>query len=199
MPSPYPNILQRVEELDISEALTSYRQKLALPINYIQFESKPIKNSVQLNWGVFPNDEFVNGEVERKFNSYSSYQPIASMKSYASSFTDNDVLLSNPLVFYRLKVTDKDNKINYSKELSINKKDIKSVNFTTNASILTIETDSKLGGSITIFQTDGKIISQSTINQQSQKISLSNWPIGIYNAIVQQGGITSTYRFYKGL
>jgi hypothetical protein len=199
MPSPYPNILQRVEELDISEALTSYRQKLALPINYIQFESKPIKNSVQLNWGVFPNDEFVNGDVERKFNIYSSYQPIASMKSYSGSFADNDVLLSNPLVFYRLKVTDKDNKINYSKELSINKKDIKSVNFTINASVLSIETDSKLGGSITIFQTDGKIITQSTINQQSQKISLSNWPKGIYNAIVQQGGITSTYRFYKGL
>ena len=199
MPPPYPNLLQRVEELDISELLASYRQKLALPINYIQFDSKSIKNSVKLNWEILPSDEFVKGEVERKFNTYSAYQPIESMLSSVSSFTDNDVLLNNPVVYYRLKVLDKDNKVNYSKELSVNKKDIKSVNFNSNASMLTVDSDSKLGGTIRVFQTDGKIICQSVINQQIQTINISNLPAGIYNAIVQQGGITSSYRFYKGL
>ena len=199
MINPYPNILQRVEVLDITDLLSSYRQKLALPINYIQFDYKSIKNSIKLNWEIFPKDEFVKGEIQRKSNSYGTYQAIESMGSYASNFTDNDILLNNSVVYYRLKIIDKDNKINYSKELSINKKDIKTVNFSSNATTVTIEADSKLGGTIKVFQTDGKVVIQSQITKQSQTINLSNLPDGIYNTIVQQGGITSTYRFYKSL
>ena len=199
MPTPYPNLFQRVEELDITEPLANYRQKLALPINYIQFDSKAVKNSVKLNWSILPSDEFVTGEVERKFNNYSAYEPVSSMLKAESSYTDNDVLLNNSVVYYRLKVIDKDNKINYSKEISVNKKDVKTVHFSSNASTLTIEADNKLGGTIKVYQTDGKMISQSAITQQIQTLSLSNWPTGIYNVIVQQSGITSTYRFYKGL
>jgi formylmethanofuran dehydrogenase subunit D len=152
-----------------------------------------------LNWEIFPKDEFVKGEIQRKSNSYGTYQAIESMGSYASNFTDNDILLNNSVVYYRLKIIDKDNKINYSKELSINKKDIKTVNFSSNATTVTIEADSKLGGTIKVFQTDGKVVIQSQITKQSQTINLSNLPDGIYNTIVQQGGITSTYRFYKSL
>ncbi|MCF8341203.1 MAG: T9SS type A sorting domain-containing protein [Chitinophagaceae bacterium] len=199
MPPSFPDILQRIEVLDITALLSSYYQKLALPINYIQFKSKISNNSVLLNWEVFPNDEFVKGEVQRKFISNGTYQTVSSMKSYSESFTDNDVLIYNPLVFYRLKVYDKDNKINYSKELSINKKDIKTVLFSVINSALVIDADNKLGGTIKIIQTDGKVISQSSIIQKSSTININSLPTGVYVAIVQQAGTNYSYRFYKGL
>jgi hypothetical protein len=199
MPPSFPDILQRIEVLDITTLLSSYYQKLALPINYIQFKSKISNNSVLLNWEVFPQDEFVMGEVQRKFSSNGTYQTVSSMKTYSDSFTDNVVLIYNPLVFYRLKVYDKDNKINYSKELSLNKKDIKSVHFSVIKSALVIEADNKLGGTIKLMQTDGKVISQSSIVLKSSTINISSLPTGVYVAIVQQAGTNYSYRFYKGL
>jgi len=198
MPTPYPDILQRIEVLDITPLMQSYYQKLSLPINYIQFKSTATNNSVKLHWEVFPADEFITGDVERKFSSAEAYKSIAPMSSYAASFTDNNVLLDNPLTFYRLKVTDKDNKINYSREISVNKKDAKKINFNVQSSSLFVETDNKLGGSLRIIQMDGKIKFESPITQQTTTVNINNWTTGVYIAIVVQNGISTTYKFQKG-
>lgn len=199
MPTPFPDIIQRIEMLDITLVMQSYYQKLSLPINYIQFKSTATNNGVKLNWEVFPADEFVTGDIERKFNNTEAYKSIAPMSSYSAAFTDNNVLLDNPLVYYRLKVIDKDNKINYSREISVNKKDAKKVNFNVHASSLFVETDNKLGGSIRVIQMDGKIKFESPIAQQTTTININNWSTGVYIAIVLQNGITTTYKFHKGL
>jgi hypothetical protein len=198
MPTPFPDIIQRIEVLDITLPMQNYYQKLSLPINYIQFKSSATNNSVKLNWEVFPADEFITGDVERKFSSAEAYKSIAPMSSYAASFTDNNVLLDNPLAFYRLKVIDKDNKINYSREISVNKKDAKKINFNVQSSSLFVETDNKLGGSLRIIQMDGKIKFESPIIQQTTTVNINNWPTGVYIAIVLQNGITTTYKFKKG-
>lgn len=199
MPASFPDILQRIESLDITTLLQNYYQKLSLPINYIQFKSTATNSTVKLNWEVFPSDEFVNGDVQRKFSSNEEYISVSPMSSFASSFSDINVLQNNPLVFYRLKVLDKDNKINYSKEISVNRKDAKKINFNVINSSLFIETDNKLGGTIRVIQMDGKIKHESFITQQSTIVNINNWPTGIYVAIVLQNGVTTTFKFHKGM
>lgn len=183
------------ESLSLFSYLSVYNGNSNLPIHAIEFNAVSKGNNVSLNWEI-QSDELLKAiELQRKSSVNDDYQTIQNFTALKSSFIDNSALENYNGLYYRLKLTDKDNKSTYSKEVHVIKAIINPVSFSLNKSVLTINLKGNARGMVQIWQTDGKMYYQSALNQSSNSIYLNNLKSGINIAMVKVDGVNYSYKF----
>lgn len=183
------------ETLSLFPYLSVYNGNTNLPIHAVELNAVSKGNNVSLNWEI-QSDELLKAiELQRKSSVIDNYQTIQNFTALKSSFIDNLALENYNCLYYRLKISDKDNKPTYSKEVYVSKSTSNNVSFNLNKSVLTINIKGNSRGTIQIWQTDGKMYYQSALNQSSNSIYLNNLKSGINIAMVKVDGVNYSYKF----
>ncbi|MFI5129463.1 MAG: PQQ-dependent sugar dehydrogenase [Chitinophagales bacterium] len=102
-----------------------------LPVQMISFTGTLNNNAALLNWRTSAEVNTANFEIERSIDA-ANYNKIGTVAASGNttvavdySFTDNDaVTLSAPLVYYRLKIVDRDGNYTYSNVVTISLADM---------------------------------------------------------------------------
>ncbi|MCY7421462.1 MAG: T9SS type A sorting domain-containing protein [Chitinophagaceae bacterium] len=168
-----------------------------LPLSWLGFNVQKQNNSALINWQIanqINNDYFeVQAGVDANNLSTIGMVPATSVNSY--NFTHvNYTSLPGSKVYYRIKQVDKDGKFTYSKVLKLNL-DSKTFAFKVignpiqgNNLNIAIESATFNKGSLTIFDLQGKKISQQNISwfagTSQRLITLPNLAKGMYSAIL---------------
>jgi hypothetical protein len=175
--------------------LSAYNSNSNLPIYSIELNGVSNGNSVLLNWEIQSDELLKTIELQRKTTTNDNYQTIQKFVALKSSFIDNSAFENYNGLYYRLKLSDKDNKPTYSKEVYVSKSKSNNVSFNLNKSVLTINIKGNSRGTIQLWQTDGKMYYQSALNQTNNSIYLNNLRSGINIAMVKVDGVNYSYKF----
>jgi hypothetical protein len=196
--APYFNAKSPKEEsLSLFEYLAVYNGSVTLPIKSVELNAVAKSNNVSINWEI-QSDELLKGiELQRKLSSTDSYQTIQNFTALKYSYIDNSALENNNGLYYRLKLSDIDNKSTYSKEVYVSKSKSNLVDFSLTKSVLTINIKGNTRGMVQVLQTDGKMYFQSVLNQSTTSISLNNLKPGINIAMVKVDGLNYFYKFFN--
>ncbi|MCF8341204.1 MAG: T9SS type A sorting domain-containing protein [Chitinophagaceae bacterium] len=183
------------ESLSLYEYLSAYNNSGSLPIQSVELNAKAKGDNVIVNWVIMADELLKTIELQRKSLITDNYQTIQNFTALKSSFIDNSALEKYNGLYYRLKLSDKDNKPTYSKEVYVSKSTSNNVSFNLNKSVLTINIKGNSRGTIQIWQTDGKMYYQTALNQSSNSIYLNNLKSGINIAMVKVDGVNYSYKF----
>jgi hypothetical protein len=183
------------ESLSLFEYLAVYNGSTTLPIQSIELNAVSKGDNVSLNWDIKSDEILKSIELQRKPTVNESYQTIQNFIALKSSYIDNLALENLNGLYYRLKISDKDNKPNYSKEVYVSKSTSNIVSFNLNKSVLTINIKGNARGMVQIWQTDGKLYYQSALNQGTNNIYLNNLRSGVNIAMVKVDGVNYNYKF----
>ena len=127
------NIL--VNNSDTQESIINFPLKIkglgvgCLPVKYLSFEGKVVKNSLLLNWTT--TEEINNNyfQIERSFNGIDFTQIGLALDGFENgtkreyAFKDySDLLRNKKIIYYRLKQIDNDGSYNFSKNLIVSLK-----------------------------------------------------------------------------
>jgi hypothetical protein len=179
----------------------------------LSFSGKLIGNKAQLNWTMTKEDETLQFAIEKSADGR-IFNAIASLNSYNNgqdinlySFADPDTIQS--IVYYRLKITDDEGAIKYSRIVQLNGKMQESMVVTVINPFdqkLRFELATSLNGKadIDLINLQGKVVKRKefNINNGSNSIAIDNTdilPAGIYilriefNGRIVQRKITKTY------
>ncbi len=97
------------------------RQNAALGIHLLNFTANKTTGGTQLNWQTENEETYTTFNIERSTDNGTSYTSIAGSASTAASFYSyTDKTLAKGANLYRLKITDLNGTITYSKSLTIN-------------------------------------------------------------------------------
>jgi hypothetical protein len=167
-----------------------------LPIDFLSFDAKRISGDVQLNWKVscttnFPDIRF---DVERSmdgrnFNVIDHKIIASSTCSQAFSYLDKTAV--NGINYYRVKYTETDGKVAYSKILFVLNRErgfeLSSLlpNLVRNSTILHITAANKTNISLIVYDMQGRAVQKfnKTFDAGSNKMNLDfgNLPAGTYS------------------
>ncbi len=101
-----------------------------LPVEMIKFVGTKVEKSAMLQWATATEKNSSHFEVERSFDA-KNFKTVGKVKSNGNSasvknyqFKDEDAFVNNePVVYYRLKMIDRDASFEYSNTISINNTD----------------------------------------------------------------------------
>lgn len=183
------------ESLSLNTYLAAYNGYTSLPIHSIELHAAATGNNVTLNWDIQSDDFLKSIELQRKVTANENFQTIETVASKKSTFIDYSALANQKGLFYRLKLSDIDNKPTYSKDVFVTNSTTNPVTFSQSNNVLTINIKGNTKGVVQIFQTDGKMYYQTPLNQSSTTIYLNNIKSGINIALVKIDGVSYNYRF----
>lgn len=183
------------ESLSLNTYLAAYNGNTSLPIQSIELHAVATGNNVTLNWDIQSDDFLKSIELQRKVTANENFQTIETVASKKSTFIDYSALANQKGLFYRLKLTDIDNKSTYSKDVFVANSTTNPVTFSQSNNVLMINIKGNTKGIVQMFHTDGKMYYQTALNQGSTPIYLNNIKSGINIAVVKVDGLSYSYRF----
>ena len=180
-----------------------------LPVSLFSFTAILQSNkTVALNWQTLSEQSLSGFTVERSADG-TTFAPIAYVTAKGNSSIKQNYSAIDPqplyaINFYRLKITDIDGKITYSKTVSINIDDNSftlklSPNPTKNTLFVKAGGDNEKGTFI-IYDVSGRKMQEIKVDLNgatSFSIDVNNLPAGIYNLQLQTISATYTKRFIK--
>ena len=183
-----------------------------LPVNLLSFQGNLNKNNkVTLNWTVADNETVNYFEIEKSLNGR-DFEAVgtvfASEKRGTEKYMFYETVTNNDKVFYRLKMIDKENDIDYSRVLvfmlkSINTTDIKVIgNPVKDKLTFTYTSYETKAVDVKVFDMSGRLVMNNKVNsyEGSNTISLplnSTLKTGMYVVEVSNGVDVKTAKFIK--
>jgi len=115
---------------DMPAIFTGTDDNNPLPVEMIKFTGSKVDQAASLAWATATEKNSSHFEVERSFDA-TNFKAVGKVKSNGNSasvknynFTDEDAFVNNePVVYYRLKMVDRDGSFEYSNTISINNND----------------------------------------------------------------------------
>jgi hypothetical protein len=184
-----------------------------LDVDIRDFNVKKDGERMQLQWQVSNNSEALNFEMEYSLNAV-NFNSIGTMKATNAPDQENYMYSylaaknTNPIVYYRIKITGKDGRIKYSNIalLHCNDKDNNTPIIFPNptAGELWLDTKNILSGTadVSTWNAQGKLISHATVKiMQGEYIlklpGLDNYPPGVYLIKIKSATGSITQRIIK--
>lgn len=173
--------------------------KKTLPVTLVSFTAeKKDKNFVYFNWQTateintdrFEIESSIDGRTFKSLTSVKASGNSSTVKSYAYNIQQN---ATSPVVYYRLKIIDKDGKSSLSKIIAINFDNDKNTvritpNPVSNGSAKVSFKENFTGRiAVWIYNTNGIRVSQAEKllqNESSFAVNVSNLPVGLYKVVV---------------
>lgn len=156
-----------------------------LPVELVDFSYAERGEHLELLWQTASEEKFSHYEIEKSKNTYSwnSLDKIYSngapgLQQY--SFLDTSV--EDGYSYYRLKMVDLDGSVDYSNILLYHRKTISLVDIYPNPvkDVLTIDSEDYIGGKLSIYDMQGRLSHQGTLNKSKTTITTSNFNKGMY-------------------
>jgi hypothetical protein len=184
---------------NIDDAFLCISPGCVLATTLTNFYAVPNKCNANLNWSAADENELKNYEVQTS-NDGIIFKPVATMiPTNASRYTFENKAESGKS-FYRLKLNDKNNSFTYSKiiPITINCDNV-SVNVYPNpvSDMLHVNINSNALNSAIIYNTAGKNISNTILQNGDNSINIKNLPNGIYVVKILNNIDTKVYRVTK--
>jgi hypothetical protein len=184
---------------------------IALPVKLIVFQGNLNSNKVTLQWIVGQNETAERFEVERSFdgiNFTTAALVFTTGKTGSENYMFYENLTNSGKVYYRLKMYDKSQAINYSKILAFQttaskSNEIKILNNpVTDKLTFSFQSDISQQVMVKIIDMQGRVQIKQTLNgfQGSNMVSfplISAFPAGTYVVKVSMGAETLTSKFVK--
>ncbi|MEO8855252.1 MAG: T9SS type A sorting domain-containing protein [Ginsengibacter sp.] len=176
----------------------------ALPITLINFSGRYLQQSVQLNWEVGNQENLEVFAVEKSFNgsSFTEIGEVAPKQAGADinyQFIDNGTLAD--VVYYRLKIIDKDGKFSYSNVIRINATTIGISIYPNPVSDQLLIKNLPFASSIhlSILNTKGESVKEINFFSTSTSlyINTANLPGGAYILLMLSTNRKSAFKFIK--
>ena len=202
--------------IDFNDNLMSVSGQISLPIHLQSFTAQKFgPNSSLLEWTSSSEDNASHYEVERSMDAqnwtYVSTEVARGSVNYKTdySFVDSEAILQRDrinIVYYRLKLVDKDGKFEYSevRSVSFDGKDIVSIkaypNPTTESLSLRMSVgDTKIhDAQMQMLDMAGKLVKKQTISANGiSTVELGSIEPGVYNVIVKHDNKVYQKRIIK--
>lgn len=195
------------EQFSFNNFLYQYvnlRSNQLLPVTLVDFYAKSVNNSVELNWTVMNEENFLKYEIQHSVDSrnFVTFTSVAG-KNNVTVETKYKAYHNNPVSgknYYRLKMIDKDGSIKYSAIRLINfGKGIQvSVypNPTTDFINISISKSNSKSSTVHLINLYGQIIQQKTIANNGQ-LDVRNLASGSYILVIDSDGKKDTYKIQK--
>lgn len=148
-----------------------------LPLSLKAFNAAVINNTTKLTWNTLNELNVANFEVEKSIDgkTFTTVNTVSSQKINAATYTVNDVA-PKAITYYRLKITDLDGQVTYSKVISVNGKlSGTGINIYPNpaaASITLSYARVSANATVSIYTTDGKLLSNTKLMEGSTQSTL---------------------------
>ena len=159
-----------------------YAGLMVLPVILEYFDSNVKNNAVELSWKASHNEDAAKFEIEKSADGkvYSTIATVNAANDGAqSTYNYTDSKTNQPNIYYRLKITDKDGVITYSKVIIINFNkallNLKIANPVYADMTMTYESSNNQQCSIRMFNTAGVLVhtQQVTVHTGSNRIQVS--------------------------
>lgn len=184
--------------------LGTYSKWNALPVKLLYWTATADGNRVRLNWNVEQEQDVVKYDVEKSLNGSNFYHllNVNSLQKAAWLYTDYDNSPATGWNYYRLKITDKTNKISYAGIRKVKfEKGVQPVNIFPNPTTdyLNILMPSSYAGAVRLqlFAVDGKFINELSPVAATVRLNVQNLAAGSYFVKVVMNGEIKTYPFVK--
>jgi hypothetical protein len=181
--------------------------RTSLPLGTLSFDVRMANKQRQLYWNTANEQNVAYFSVERSTDATRGFTTIGKVNAANTAtasyiFNDKEALTSS-VVYYRLKVVDKDGLSQYSKVVSIKNKDAGGLSIYPNPvvnSVSVVLSESMKSGAIRVVNSLGKTV-LSLNNQGGTKvdIDISMLTADVYTVQVNNGGIISSASFVKQL
>jgi hypothetical protein len=162
---------------------------VVLPVTLLSFEGKKLKNNTNLlTWHVAEEKDLKAYHVEKSIDG-KTFEGASIVKAKGSNsvyeFTDNNPNGGLSGLYYRLKMIDLDEKIEYSNIINLeNDKILRGVKIYPNptSNIVNIEIEGTLNKSVQISVKDisGRVVLQQTLSADNSTINMSSMTGGLY-------------------
>ncbi|WP_166437301.1 T9SS type A sorting domain-containing protein [Niastella caeni] len=160
-----------------------------LPLELLNFNGSRVNDRVKLQWQTAQETNTGAFIIERSTDgSYFTGIATLTAKGYGNNtYEYNDILGSGNPVYYRLKMTDLDNKYKYSKIIRITSdEDKKEALLVVYPSVIkgntriTIKSNAEAGSKACFTDITGRMLKTITINNTFETVDISRFPAGIY-------------------
>lgn len=186
---------------DASPASFTINWQLPLPIQILSFAGQQYKDcGIALYWTTGLEEQVNNIQLERSANGQdfariAQFAPKGSDSRY--DYTDEAPLADNN--YYRLKVTDADRSVAYSKVIKINNNCTEAISLYPNPGTDYISVKGISGGktTISIYAADGKLVYQNRFEGALPKIDISKLAAGVYQCMISGDSGTKTLKLIK--
>jgi hypothetical protein len=189
------------------DVVTPFCATAVLPVELTTFDAQITKEGNLLDWATETEINSRNFEVERSLDGI-NFTKIAeiSSKGDASIYNYLDKLPFKNILYYRLKMNDLDGKYEYSKVVSMSKKNeafslYSFPNPFGEVLNVTVVSENEKTLEIDLFDVYGRLVYASTVNYDDQEnnfdISTQNLPAGIYVLTLSDGNETIEQKIIK--
>jgi pectin methylesterase-like acyl-CoA thioesterase len=176
----------------------------ALPLNLLTFNASYTGNSVNILWNTTNELNTASYIVERSADgrTFISLSTVAAQNVSAANYSTVDANPLSGIAYYRLKITDKDGAVKYSKVVVINTNALVSIsiypNPATNAISIT-HTRAVNGAMLEIVSMDGKRVAMQkmSVNAIQTTVDVSTLAPGNYMLLINNGVDRTALKFVK--
>lgn len=177
----------------------------ALPITQLQVSARVTGSAILIQWSAQSENNSSLYSIERS-NDSKTFSDLATQPSHNSSMGSSYSFVDGSPIkgtgYYRIKHTDKDGKMTYSKIVAVEYKENASIKIYPNpvGGILTIEVpvSNIRSGQVRIFNSEGKLFKEISTNGTSvQKLDVSSFPKGVYSGKIVLGNQEFNFQFLK--
>jgi hypothetical protein len=190
-----PFTVAQLQTIGVGALLGPYYQ--VLPVRDARLNNRTTTSDVILNWELIGASNTDYFEIERKTESDNQFASIYKFHALKGSYTDASVLKQHQTVHYRIKITDRDQSVSYSRE-SVAKGTLKN-DYLIEAGVnkLSVTAYNKAEGIVEISAYDGTLKLKKQITAPRTVIDISFLPAGMYIAKLFYKEKSQTFRFIK--
>ena len=185
----------RIETINLTSLLKDYHT--LLPFKKLTLTASARDTDVHLNWQILPPEEYKSGSLERRLKSDTGFRQLLILPASAGNYIDPGILGTESIVNYRLRATDKMDRISYSPEVIVKAGRNPDMDFSYRNGKLYITRRKTDPAQAEIFLSDGRQIFTHPLKQAVEVLDLMGLPKGIHTCRVLQGEQRYTYRFMK--
>jgi hypothetical protein len=178
-----------------------------LPITLLNFSVKALGKTSLLEWSTSSETNNSHFNVQH-LNGFGQWEFIGKVNGNGTTTAQHNYSLihSNPINgmnYYRLEIVSKDNKIEYSKIVSVKFNDINKIllypNPTSNTVFISFEHSTENESLVKIFDMTGKIVKEEIVekNTNQREINISSLAVGIYQVRILSKNTNEVYEFVK--
>ena len=173
-----------------------------LPVTLTSFSTNVKDCTTQLIWTTGTEDNLSNFEVEKSLDNANNFLPIAmiSPKGDNSVYYYTDLTPGANIVYYRLKMTDKNGYYQYSSVNDVLAGCLIKITITNPVHDILVIKGLTSGQKISIYNMNGSLILSKNISGTTEEISLSGITAGIYVIRIFQSSdaiVIRTMKFVK--
>ncbi len=184
--------------------LASWSKWNALPVKLLYWTATADGNKVRLNWNVEQEQDVVKYEVEKSLNglNFSHLLTVNSLQKAQWLYTNYDLTPAIGWNYYRLKITDKANKVTYAGIRKVRfDKGLQTVgifpNPTTDYLNIQLPTNNLNNIQLQLYTIEGRLLNELKPVSSSVRLNVQNLAGGTYLLKVIQNDDIKTYPFVK--